>query len=227
MALSIVIADDHPVTLQGMRHLLQDGLRPLCHVCATVTDGRALLRSLRGSPCNLALVDWHMPVGNGLDGQALIQQLRQTFPKVALVVMTASQQAGVLSECLRMGVKGLYDKRGGPEQLRRIVTQVARGKVCISPGFETVLERHYLSRRHWGVDNHSLLSPREREVIGLSAEGYSGKQIAAHLARSEKTISRQRRSALDKLGLNADALLPCLVAEKPELPPTRPPPCEA
>jgi two-component system capsular synthesis response regulator RcsB len=227
MALSIVIADDHPVALHGLSQLLQTGQRQRFKICATVTDGAALLRSLRGQHCDLALVDWHMPARDGPQGRELLEHLRHTFPQVALVVMTATQQPTLLGACLNLGAKGLYDKRGGAAQLQRILIQAAHGKVCISPGFEAVLERHYLSRRHWGVDNQRLLSPREREVINLSAEGYSGREIATRLGRSEKTISRQRRAALDKLGLNADAVPPYLLASTPQAPATtRLPPCE-
>ncbi|WP_263264210.1 response regulator transcription factor [Pseudomonas sp. RIT-PI-S] len=206
MALSIAIADDHPVLLHGLRQQLQSTSRKRFEVCASVTSGQALLRSLRGLTCDLALVDWHMPAHEGPTGGELLLCLREAFPRVALVVMTASQQPTLLGACLAAGAKGLYDKRGDSEQLQRILIQAAHGKTSVSPGFEAVLERHYLSRRHWGQENRQLLSPREREVINLSAEGYSGREIAARLARSEKTISRQRRSALDKLGLHADAL---------------------
>lgn len=211
MAVSLIIADDHPVMLQGLVDQLRSVRRHRFDICDTVSNGRALLRSLRGRECALALVDWHMPARDGPDGHTLIAQLRQTFPQLGIVVMTASRQPTLLGTCLNLGVRGLYDKHGGIEELQQILIQVGQGKLSVSPHFETVLNRHYLSRRHWGVDNHHLLSAKEREVITLSAQGYSGRDIAARLARSEKTISRQRRSALDKLGLNADAEPPYLV----------------
>jgi two-component system capsular synthesis response regulator RcsB len=226
MVLSIVVADDHPVALHGLSQMLRSGPRRRFEVCATVTNGSALLRALRGRACDLALVDWHMPARDGPDGYELLLQLRRTYPQVALVVMTASQQPALLGACLNLGARGLYDKRGCAEQLQRLLVQAAQGKVSVSPGFEAVLERHYLSRRHWGVDNSALLSPREHEVINLSAQGYSGRDIATRLARSEKTISRQRRSALDKLGLNADALPPYHAAPAADALVTPQPPCE-
>lgn len=227
MALRLIIADDHPVMLQGLTDQLRHVRRHRFDICDKVTDGGALLRSLRGRDCDLALVDWHMPARDGPDGHALIEQLREIYPQVGLVVMTASRQPTSLGICLNLGVKGLYDKHSNIEDLQRILLGVSQNKVCVSPSFETVLNRHYLSRRHWGQDNNHLLSAKEREVITLSAEGYSGREIAARLARSEKTISRQRRSALDKLGLNADAEPPYLVAPPCSRPVTPLPRCEA
>lgn len=206
MALNILIADDHPAVLYGLRQMLENQPRTRFVVGDTVEGGQALLRSLRGRDCDLALVDWYMPPERGPSGRELLIRLRMTFPQTAVVVMTASQQPAVLAASLAAGARGLYDKRESGEHLPRILTQAAQGKLCISPSLETVLERHYLSRHHWGKDNQQALTPREREVMRLIAAGYTGREIAAQLQRSEKTISRQRRSALDKLGLNPDAV---------------------
>jgi len=206
MALSILIADDHPAVLYGLRQALERQPRNRFVVSDTVEGGEALMRSLRGRDCDVALVDWYMPAEAGPAGRELLARLRSVFPQTAVVVMTASQQPAVLAACLAAGAKGLFDKRESTEHLPRLLNHAAQGKLCVSPGLEAVLDRHYLSRHHWGLENTNALTPREREVIRLSAEGYTGRQIAARLQRSEKTISRQRRSALDKLGLNADAL---------------------
>lgn len=206
MALTIMIADDHPAVLYGLRRLLENAPRSRFVIADAVEGGQALLRSLRGRDCDLALVDWYMPPERGPSGRELLARLRTTFPQTTLVVMTASQQPAVLAASLAAGAKGLYDKRECSSQLPRILYQAAQGRLCVSPSLEIVLERHYLTRYHWGQENHQALTPREREVMRLIAAGYTGRETAAQLKRSEKTISRQRRSALDKLGLNPDSV---------------------
>jgi two-component system capsular synthesis response regulator RcsB len=205
VTLSVAIADDHPAVLHGLRHVL--GTSPVrCDVVAAVQDGHALLQALRGRSCDVALVDWSMPSGPGPHGRALLETLKARYPDLTQVVMTASLQPALLGACLAAGAKGLYDKRSGPETLPLLLARAARGKLSISPGFESILAHYYLDRQYWGTDNRGLLTAREQEVLDMSMAGLTGRDIAERLGRSEKTISRQRRSALDKLGLNAEAL---------------------
>lgn len=115
MALNILIADDHPAVLYGLRQMLENQPRTRFVVGDTVEGGQALLRSLRGRDCDLALVDWYMPPERGPSGRELLIRLRMTFPQTAVVVMTASQQPAVLAASLAAGARGLYDKRESGE----------------------------------------------------------------------------------------------------------------
>lgn len=210
MGLNLVIADDHPVALHGLRSWLERLPRERFRVAATATDGTGVLACLRGRDCDLLLMDWYMPDPGGLEGHLLLRQVAQRFPRLAVVVMTASLQPTVLGAALAAGAKGLFDKRSTLADLVRILREAARGGLGVSPGFEALLDRRYLSRHHWGGAKSHHLTAREREVLSLSDAGYNGRTIAARLSRSEKTISRQRRAALDKLGLNPDAEPPYL-----------------
>lgn len=205
MGLNLVIADDHPVALYGLSGWLARLPREPFRICATASNGGELLANLRGRDCDLLLVDWYMPDPGGFEGHRLLQQVIQRYPRLAVVVMTASLQPTVLGAALAAGARGLFDKRSTLSDLPRILREAARGKLAVSPGFEALLDRHYLSRHNWGLADPHNLTAREREVLLLSDAGYNGRAIAARLSRSEKTISRQRRAALDKLGLNPDA----------------------
>lgn len=203
--LSIAIADDHPVVLNGIRHALE-AMPGRFQIVAEAQNADELLKSLRGRSCDVALVDWSMPSGTQPDGYELLNTLGVRYPALIIVVMTTSLQPALLGACLAAGAKGLFDKRSDPATLPSLLIRAAQGKTCISPGFESILAYHYQARRYWGVDNSDLLTPREQEVIGLGMKGMTGRQIATQLGRSEKTISRLRRSALDKLGLEAHAI---------------------
>lgn len=210
MGLNLMIADDHPVALHGLRGWLEQLPRERFKVAATATDGSGVLASLRGRDCDVLLMDWYMPDPGGVEGHVLLRQVAQRFPRLVVVVMTASLQPTVLGAALAAGARGLFDKRSTLTDLTRILREAARGGLAVSPGFEALLGRHYLSRHHWGAASAAQLTAREREVLSLCDAGYNGRAIAARLSRSEKTISRQRRAALDKLGLNPNADPPYL-----------------
>jgi len=203
--LSIAIADDHPVVLNGVRHALE-AMPGRFHIVTQAQNADELLKGLRGRPCDVALVDWSMPSGAQADGCALLDTLGVRYPALTVVVMTTSLQPALLGACLAAGAKGLFDKRSDPATLPLLLIRAAQGKTSISPGFESILSHQYQARRYWGADTSALLTLREKEVIALGMKGMTGRQIATQLGRSEKTISRLRRSALDKLGLEAHAM---------------------
>jgi two-component system capsular synthesis response regulator RcsB len=129
--------------------------------------------------------------------------VKRHFPQVSLIVMTMLRNPSLLQALLNTGVCGLFDKRSPLSELKRAVQSVARGRRYLSPSFADILEAQSLPRASDDAPVVSL-SERELEVVRLFVQGLSGRQIAAQLNRSEKTISRQKRTAMDKLGLDHD-----------------------
>ncbi|PPA00680.1 DNA-binding response regulator, partial [Pseudomonas sp. MWU12-2312b] len=128
---------------------------------------------------------------------------KRHFPHLPLIVMTMLRNPSLLQALLNTGVNGLFDKRSPLSELKRAAHTVIKGRRYLCPAFAEALEAQSLPGAGMEMPSVSL-SDRELEVVRLFVQGLSGRQIAAQLNRSEKTISRQKRTAMDKLGLGHD-----------------------
>ncbi|POA17235.1 DNA-binding response regulator [Pseudomonas sp. FW300-N1A1] len=199
----IILADDHPVVLMGAEMAL---CPPSSHGFAIVAQAHSaeeLIDRLERTPCDILVSDYAMPYGDFPDGLALMGYVRRHFGHVRLIVMTMLRNPSLLQALLNQGACGLFDKRSPLSELRRAVQRVARGRRHLCPTFARILEAQALPTDSADAPQVNL-SERELEVVRLFVQGLSGRQIAAQLNRSEKTISRQKRTAMDKLGLVHD-----------------------
>ncbi|HFK2920443.1 response regulator [Stenotrophomonas beteli] len=192
----IIIADDHPVVLHGIRIVLQ---AHLMNVVGAAREGAGLLQLLEREACDAVLTDLSMP-GTGPDGPELIGELRARHPALPVVVLTGARHPGLLDGLLRDGVGGLVDKCADFGQLPQALNAAMAGQVFVSPQL-----RHHLEARDLMFAREpSALSAREQEVLDLLAAGLKVNAIAAHCGRSPKTISRQKAEAKRKLGLQTN-----------------------
>jgi two-component system capsular synthesis response regulator RcsB len=198
-ALRIILADDHPVVLMGAEMALGTAFS----IVAQARDADELINLLEKTPCDLLITDYSMPYGRFPDGLKLMGYLKRHFNRVPLVVMTMLRNPSLLQALLNHGVSGLFDKRSSLNELRQAVYTVTKKRRYLSPSFANILNAQSLPLSDTEAPLVSL-SERELEVVRLFVQGLSGRQIAAQLNRSEKTISRQKRTAMDKLGLGHD-----------------------
>ncbi|EJN18514.1 response regulator containing a CheY-like receiver domain and an HTH DNA-binding domain [Pseudomonas sp. GM78] len=201
--LRIIIADDHPVVLTGIEMVLSSFADPTCSVVAKAENADELIHHLQHTPCDLVISDYAMPYGRHPDGLALMGYLKRHFAPLPLIVVTMLRNRSLLQALLNIGVNGLFDKRSALSELKRAVIAVTKGRRYLCPTFAGILDTQSLPACGTNAPSASL-SNREIEVVRLFAQGLSGRQIAAQLNRSEKTISRQKRTAMDKLGLGHD-----------------------
>ncbi|VVO42757.1 response regulator transcription factor [Pseudomonas fluorescens] len=198
-ALRIILADDHPVVLMGAEMALGNTFS----IVAQAHDADELIHHLRCTPCDLLISDYSMPYGRFPDGLALMGYLKRHFSHLPLIVITMLHNPSLLQALLNHGVNGLFDKRSPLSGLRQAVHTVTKGRRYLCPAFTGILGAQTFPSM--GADAPLVnLSERELEVVRLFVQGLSGRQIAAQLNRSEKTISRQKRTAMDKLGLGHD-----------------------
>lgn len=204
MSQRIILADDHPVVLMGARMALTLPTPSPFSVVAEAQDADELIQLLQRSPCDILVCDYSMPYGRFPDGLALMSYLTRHFSHVRLIVMTMLRNPTLLQALLNNGVCGLFDKHSALIELNQALHTVTRGRRFLSPSFARILDEQNLQRQ---ADDSPrvVLSERELEVVRLFVQGLSGRQIAAQLNRSEKTISRQKRTAMDKLGLGHDS----------------------
>jgi DNA-binding NarL/FixJ family response regulator len=194
----VLLADDHPLTLQGLRAFLEPHLESV----GTATDGRALVdAALRLKP-DLIILDITMPLLNGIDAAL---QIRKSLPAVKLLFVTMHVNPAYLEAALNAGATGYVLKSAAREELLDAIRNVLKGRIYVSPGLSgETLERFSDPAR---AADTLRLSPREREVLQLIAEGRAAKEMAHVLSISLKTIDFHRANIKRKLGLQTTAQL--------------------
>lgn len=202
MSFKIILADDHPLILTGIRSLI-DQITPHCEVIAEADQVSDLLKLLQQHHCDLLITDFSMPGDIRSDGMVMIQQLRRDYPNLPIIVLTQIQNSAILQSLIQVGVKGLILKKSVINELADAIRQILLGHRYIGPAVKMLLANAGISAQG---DPHPL-TPKESEVLRLLASGMSVTQVADYLHRSVKTISTQKKSAMLKLGLKNDAEL--------------------
>lgn len=202
MSFKIILADDHPLILTGIRSLIAHN-QPGCEVVAEAHQVSELLNTLQQHSCDLLITDFSMPGDERSDGLTMIQQLKRDYPTLPILVLTQIHNAGILQSLLQLGVSGVLLKKAVISELSDAIRQILSGHSYIGNSVKTLLAEA-------GLDHHTTsiqLTPKESEVVRLLASGMSVTQVAEYLHRSVKTISTQKKSAMLRLGLQSDSAL--------------------
>ena len=193
----ILVADDHEIVRQGLRRLLET--QPGWEVCAEATSGREAVAKARALQPDVAVLDFSMPELNG--AEATRQILRES-PQTEVLVLTMHDAEQLVREVLGAGARGYVLKSDGSRDLVAAVQALVAHKTFLSPGVSKVVVEGYLR----GPDVETTadrLTPREREIVQLVAEGKSNKEIATALNISIKTVEAHRSNLMHKLNLSS------------------------
>ncbi len=196
--LKIVIADDHDVVRRGLKSMLLDV--PGWEVCAEATNGRQALDKVRQHKPNVAILDVTMPELNGLEAT---RQIRKQFPETEVLVLTMHESEQIAQEVLQAGARGFILKSDAGRDLVKAVETVSRHQPFFTTRVEQMVSESNL--RDGGLqgveaeDIGSRLTPREREIVQLLAEGKSNKEVANVLNISVKTVETHRTNIMRKL----------------------------
>lgn len=199
----VVVADDHPAILLGVRHAL-DAFDDLLLV-GQASQSTELVETLRRLTVDVVVTDLSMPGGRYGDGLALIGYLRRHFPMLRIVVLTMLGNGALLRRLFEAGTVGVVGKCDDLAHIGLAVRQAMRGGRYVGPSLCAALDRS--GARNGRPTKPLALSPREIEVVRLFATGLSVSEIAVQHHRSIKTVSSHKISALRKLGLACDAEL--------------------
>jgi DNA-binding NarL/FixJ family response regulator len=193
MPLRLIIADDHPLLVDGLRRVLEEmeGIE----VLETVANGRRLLDRLRQMPADLVLLDLHMP---HLDGIETLKIIRTEFPRLKVLVFTSYNQPRIVREIRSLGAEGILLKSSPSHVLKEAVRVVAdggtwyqeEGPFPASPEFTDDFMKKY------------QITTREVEIIRKIAKGFTTKEIGEQLFVSEFTVNAHRRNICRKLEIN-------------------------
>jgi DNA-binding NarL/FixJ family response regulator len=198
--LKVLIADDHSMVIDGLRGLLE----PEFEVVGAVNDGRAVLPEVRKLQPDVVVIDISMPLLNGLD---CTRQLHDTGCTAKILILTMHPDATLAQEALAAGASGYLLKSSPGSELKGALRDVLQGRTYLSPGVtrDAVEIMGRMTSIH--EDVWARLTPRQREVLQLLAEGKSHKEVADILNISVKTAEYHKYSILDKLGLKTNAEL--------------------
>jgi len=193
----ILVADDHPVVLRGLRMVLD--AQPDLEVVAEATDGEeAVVRAL-ADDVHLAILDISMPRKTGLQAAREIVQRR---PDVRVLMLSMHDNEQYLFEAIKAGASGYVLKSAVDRDLVEACRAAMRGEPFLYPGGIRALMREYVERARTGeVVGGEMLTPREEEIVKLVAEAHTNEEIGELLHISKKTVERHRANILEKLGM--------------------------
>jgi DNA-binding NarL/FixJ family response regulator len=192
----VLIADDHALVRAGIRALVEkiEGVA----VVGEAGKGKEALELLKEVKPNLMLLDITMPEGGGFD---VLDQVTKNFPEIRVIVLTVHEAGEYAIRALREGAAGFLPKSAASTELEQAIQTVIRGEVYISPE----MSQKTLVEYGKGTTKRELLntlSPRQREVLRLIAEGRTTKQIAQMLDISVKTVETHRAQLMERLDIH-------------------------
>ncbi|MEJ1934466.1 response regulator transcription factor [Nostoc sp. NIES-2111] len=195
----MVLADDHPVVLAGVKSLLAAACD--IKVVGEAEDGLTALRIIASTMPDVAVIDIAMP---GLNGVELARKVQDRWPDTRLLVLSVHEDRAYVQPLLQCGVRGYLLKRSAAEDLLRAVRAIAQGGIFLDPA----IAEHAIRHDEAGDGKCGALgqlSTREIQVIKLNALGFSNKEIARKLEVSVKTVETYKARATSKLDLKSRA----------------------
>jgi DNA-binding NarL/FixJ family response regulator len=198
----IVLVDDHPVVLAGVKALLQSS--PEFEVIGEAVSGEAALELISQANPDIAVIDISMPDLNGLE---LAERLAATCPEVKLLAQTFHEDQAYVQRLLQLGVRGYILKRSAAEGLVQAVRAIAAGGIYLDPSIaeKALVTSSPQASRDGDPGKGEELSPRELDVLKLTAQGYTNKEIATRLAVGIKSVETYKARATAKLKLHSRA----------------------
>jgi DNA-binding NarL/FixJ family response regulator len=194
----LLLADDHTILRDGIRSILENEEDMI--IVGEAEDGHTAVKMACDLSPDIILMDIAMPLLNGLEAT---RQIKTKCPQVKILILTMHENEEYIRQVLANGALGYILKDAAARDLLESIRAVYRGEAVLSPAITRLVIEDYL---RWGEiqnqDQSNGLSPREREILQLIAEGYTNKQIAEILCISIKTVQTHRANLMAKLDLH-------------------------
>jgi DNA-binding NarL/FixJ family response regulator len=206
----VVIVEDHRLFREGLKSMLAD--KSEFEVVGEAGDGVEAITCIRRRKPNLVLLDLSMPKMNGI---SVMREIKSQFSEIKILALTIHESDQYVLEAFEAGADGYCLKDAGRNELMVAVSSVLDGKTYISPTISDNVMEGYLTGRKKLKSKTSwdTITPREREVLKLLAEGYQNKEIAEMLHISVKTVEKHRANIMTKLDLHNAAALTAYAIE--------------
>ena len=206
----ILIADDHALVVEGFRRLLE----PQFEIVGTAGDGREAVAKAKRSRPDVVIMDIAMPTLNGIDAA---RKIRETLPQTRVLFLSMHSDPAYVEQAFQAGGAGFLLKRSAGTELKQAIRDVMKGRFYLTPLMESSFAGQFLDGEFVGMKARRRgktpsglprgLTPRQREVLQLVAEGKAIKEIATILAISTKTVEFHKSRIMDRLGVRTTAEL--------------------
>jgi two-component system response regulator NreC len=200
-----MLVDDHEIVRTGLRMMLE--AESDLEIVAEAKSGEEALARVEECGPDLIIMDVSLP---GMGGVEATRALRERYPDIPILALTIHEDERYFFQMLNAGALGYLPKRAAPTDLVNAVHTVHQGHVYLYPSLATALVGDYLHRAETGEDEqegYSELTPRQRQVLTLIADGLSNAEIAEQLDISVKTVARHRENIMARLNLHSRAEL--------------------
>jgi len=197
---SVLLADDHRMVAEGLRNLLSAEF----DLVGVVEDGLALVEAARSLQPEVIVADITMPRLNGIDALA---RLREDNPRVRVVFLTMHQDPAYARRALDAGASGYVLKHSAPAELSAAIWAALQGKTYVTPTLAGELLQAQHREAAPTADPVAMITPRQRDVLRLLAEGRSAKQVAIALGISTRTVEFHKYQMMETLGVRTNAEL--------------------
>jgi len=196
-AVRLLLADDHALVRAGIRALVQN-IRGV-EVVGEALDGREALIMIKDLKPDIVLMDISMPGLNGLEAAA---RVAKETPRSKVIMLSAHAHEEYVCQALRAGASGYLLKDASTAELELAVTAVAKGETYLSPAVSRHVINDYMRRVSGEPGSLEILTPRQREILQLVAEGRTTKEIARTLHISSKTVETHRMQLMERPGIH-------------------------
>ncbi len=200
MLVRVGIAEDHQLVIDGIRKVIEDE----CEVVGTATTGRDAVTLAADKSPDLMLMDIALPQLNGLDAT---RQIKRANPRIRIIFVTVQMNRDYVREAFEAGASGYVLKQATSAELLHAIREVSGGRFFLSP---LIADRFLIKEASPDVNPAKLftsLTPRQREVLQLVAEGKSAKEIATSLFISVKTVEFHKKHLMEELNVKTSAEL--------------------
>jgi DNA-binding NarL/FixJ family response regulator len=215
MAITILLADDHPIVREGLRRLLE--AESDIAVVAETGDGLEVVPLAERLRPAVVVLDLMLP---GLGGLEVARRLRQQLPQTRVVVLSMYGSPGYVAEALAGGANGYVLKKSTWSELVTAIRSAIAGEIYLDSSLSPAAIEQHQRRTRGPQDPYGTLTRREREVLHLVGEGLSSVEIAARLGISPRTVEMHRRHLMQKLELTGQAALVRYALQRGLHPPT-------
>ena len=196
----VLLADDHKIVLEGLRSLLQADFE----LVGMVTDGRELVSQALDLRPDVIVVDISMPLLNGIEA---VRQIKKIDSHIKVVFLTMQPDVTYAIRAFEAGASGYVLKHSASSELVNAIQEAIKGKTYVTPMIAGELMQAYQEGRHQAPEKAWQLTPRQREVLQLMAEGRSAKEISNIMNISPRTVEFHKYTLMSKLNLKSTSAL--------------------
>ena len=197
----IILADDHALIREGLKKLLVGGPASFVELIGEAENGKELLQMVAASPPDVVLTDIRMPLLSGLEA---LKEIKEKYADIKVIILSMHEEGEYIKQAILLQADGYLSKNIEKAELEKAIKIVFNGAKYFSAGVSAVLAS-YIAEKN--VDEPIEVSPREKEVLILVADGMSTKQIASQLEISNRTVETHRINLLKKLKVSNTAEL--------------------